>query len=248
MSWSPTERNGNKMKSIILETRNLSKRFNTEQILKNINISIQPGEIYGLIGKNGAGKTTLMRILAGSLSAFEGTFQYAGEEKANKPSRFCSALIDGTACYPELSAIDNMRVYSAITNTDGDQTIDGLLNKVGLNPKLKKRVGAYSLGMRNRLGIAMALYGNPQFIILDEPMNGLDPTGMKHISELLIEESRKGTGILISSHILSQLSQTASRFGFMKEGMIVKELPKTDMQDLGENLDQLYSEYVEGEK
>lgn len=106
---------------------------------------------------------------------------------------------------------------------------------------------AFSLGMKNRLGIALALCGNPQFMILDEPMNGLDPTGMKQMGKVLIEESKKGTGIIISSHMLNEMSQIASRFGFIRAASIVKERLKSDMENLGENIDQLYSEYVEDE-
>ena len=140
-----------------------------------------------------------------------------------------------------------MRIYALMTKDCDNETIRTLLKKVGLDPDSKKRVKEFSLGMKNRLGIAMALCGNPRFMILDEPMNGLDPTGMKQMSKVLIEESKKGTTIIISSHMLNEMSQIASRFGFIKAGSIVKERLKSDMEKLGENIEQLYSEYVEDE-
>lgn len=235
------------MNAIMLKVEHLSKTFNNEQVLEDINLHICAGEIYGLIGKNGAGKTTLMKILSGSLTKFEGIFQFWDSEKMNTPSKLCSTLIDGTAYYPELDATDNMRIYASMTKDCDNETIRTLLKKVGLDPDSKKRVKEFSLGMKNRLGIAMALCGNPRFMILDEPMNGLDPTGMKQMSKVLIEESKKGTTIIISSHMLNEMSQIASRFGFIKAGSIVKERLKSDMEKLGENIEQLYSEYVEDE-
>lgn len=210
----------------IIKTNNLSKQFKTTTALDNISLSIPKGAIYGLIGNNGAGKTTLMSILATLQKQTSGSVYKAKDLRIG-------ALIEAPAFYPMSSAYRNLKYQK---NLWGDKVTDikELLTLVGLADS-RKPVRNYSLGMKQRLGLAMALVGNPDFLILDEPLNGLDPDGIRDMRSLIIELNQKyGKTILISSHILGELQKIATYYGFLKNGKLIREFSndvlKTDLE------------------
>ncbi|MGN1295318.1 MAG: ABC transporter ATP-binding protein [Bacilli bacterium] len=211
----------------VLEIKNVTKSYNKNIILNNISMTINKGDIYGFIGKNGAGKTTLIRMISGLIEIDKGEISLFGISNKNKSyitqrRKICS-IVESPSIYPELSAMDNMKMQCLITDKD-TSVIYELLKFVGLENTGSKKVKDFSLGMRQRLGIAMCLVNEPKLMLLDEPINGLDPEGIKQIRELLVKmNDEKEITILISSHILSELSLFATRFGFIDHGSILKE-------------------------
>lgn len=210
----------------LIKTHQLTKQFKTTTALNQVSLSIPRGAIYGLIGNNGAGKTTLMSILATLQKATSGSVH---AEKNLK----IGALIEAPACYPMYSAYRNLTYQKNLLGAK-ETNIKKLLNFVGL-PDSRKPVRNYSLGMKQRLGLAMALVGDPDFLILDEPLNGLDPDGIRAIRALLVELNQNyGKTILISSHILGELQKVATHYGFLKNGILIKEFSnevlKTDLE------------------
>ena len=211
----------------ILEVKNLSKHYKTSGVLEKLSLTINKGDIYGFVGKNGAGKTTLIRIISGLVDEDEGEFSLFGvssktSEIVNARRKVC-AMVESPAIYPDLSAKDNLKMQCIITRQD-ESCIDELLSFVNLSHTGKKLAKDFSLGMRQRLGIAMALVSKPELMLLDEPINGLDPEGIKQVRELLLKmHKEKNVTILISSHILTELSLFATRYGFIDKGHIVKE-------------------------
>lgn len=216
------------MKETILKTNGIYKSYKNKNILNNVNMSIQKGDIYGFVGKNGAGKTTLIRILAGLAQADKGSYELFGISSENgdidKARKKICAMVESPAIYPDLSAKDNLKMQCLITGKDFSK-IDELLSFVDLSYTGKKKAKDFSLGMRQRLGIALALVCEPELLLLDEPINGLDPEGIRYVRELLLKmHTEKQVTILISSHILTELSLFATRYGFIDNGRIIKEV------------------------
>lgn len=210
--------------SEVLRIINLSKIYGNQKILDNINITIEKGDIYGLIGKNGAGKTTIMKIISGSSSFDKGTINLFNSENLNEGRQKLGCIIENPAIYPNMTAYDNIKVYNKLLGIKDNKNIIELLNKVGLDPFLKKKSKKFSLGMKQRLAIAIALVGNPEFLILDEPINGLDPIGIREVRKLLLELKENGVTIFLSSHILGEMEKVATKFAFIDDGKIIKEL------------------------
>lgn len=220
------------MKEIILKTDNLTKKYKNFIALDNVNIEIRKGDIYGIIGRNGAGKTTLMKIITTLASKTDGEF-YLFNHKDNdlkETKRRIGSLIETPAFFPNLNAYDNLKYYSIQKGIIDKEQINEALKLVGLNDIKKKCFKNFSLGMKQRLGIAFAILDNPDFIILDEPINGLDPIGISDLRETFkkLNEERNIT-ILISSHILSELYVLATRFGIIEKGKVIKELSKEEL-------------------
>lgn len=217
----------------ILETNNLTKKYGKFQVLTDINMHIPKNAIYGLIGKNGAGKTTLIRIMTGLQRPTSGTYSIYNIAYNNKmilkERNRISAIIESPAIYSNLSAKDNLIEQYKIIGRPIDGEVDKILELVGLNNIGKKLARYFSLGMRQRLGIAISLCSNPDFLILDEPINGLDPEGIIDIRELLLKLNNNGITILISSHYLDELSKIATYYGFVHDGKIVKEISANDL-------------------
>lgn len=211
----------------IITTDNLCKVYKDMRALDNVTIHIPKGSIYGLIGNNGAGKTTLMRIFSNLQSQTSGTFEKEENMKVG-------AIIESPALYPTLSARGNLKYQLKITGCPGKnvkEKVSELLNLVHLQNS-RKLVMNYSLGMKQRLALAMALVGNPNFLILDEPMNGLDPSGIKDMRSIIMDLNQKyGVTIMISSHILGELQKVATDYGFLKNGMLIREFSSTDIED-----------------
>ena len=220
----------------ILTVSGLSKYYKRDKALDSLCLTVPKGAIYGLVGQNGSGKTTLFRLLTGLQMPDGGNFTLYGtrsdEKGIDKARRRISAIVETPALYRNMSAKDNIRQQYRILGLPSDAGIDELLNLVGLDDTGSKKVGNFSLGMRQRLGIAIALAGDPDFLMLDEPVNGLDPQGIIEMRELILKLNReKQITILISSHILDELSRLATHYGFIDHGHMVKEITAKELEE-----------------
>lgn len=212
----------------VLETAALCKRYGRFEALRSLTMSVPRGAIYGLIGKNGAGKSTLLRLVCGLQAPTDGSYRLYGTDARDraiaKARAHMGAVVETPALYLDMSAADNLREQALALGLPDGGDIPALLRLVGLGNVGKKRVRHFSLGMRQRLGIAVALMGHPDFLILDEPLNGLDPQGILEMRELILRLNReRGITFLVSSHILDELSKIATHFGFIHEGHMVRE-------------------------
>ncbi|MGL5152226.1 MAG: ATP-binding cassette domain-containing protein [Clostridium sp.] len=223
------------MEEYILKANSLNKNYNGKSVLKNLNMSIKRGDIYGLIGKNGAGKTTLMRLITGLANINSGSieiFDVHNENSITTERKRIGALIEMPAFYGDMTAVDNMELVRLQKGIPGKACIKEKLELVGLTNVEKKRVKDFSLGMKQKLGLAMALLGDPEFLILDEPTNGLDPMGIVYMRELLKKLNKEsGVTILISSHLLSELNQLATRYGILNNGELVEQLTQKELDE-----------------
>lgn len=219
------------MKTEILKTVDVVKSFHTSPVLNGVNITIHRGDIYGLVGRNGAGKSTLMNIISSLSIKDSGKVYLFGEdiEKSRDTKNRMGCMIESPAFYPNLSAYENLEYYCILKGIIDKSKINEVLEKVKLDTVGKKKFKQFSLGMKQRLGIALAILNNPDFIILDEPINGLDPLGIREIRETLLQLQQENITILISSHILSELYLVANKFGILEGGTIVKELTKEQL-------------------
>lgn len=217
----------------ILKTNLLTKRYRKTFALDGVNLTIRQGDIYGFIGKNGAGKTTLIRVIAGIAEPTSGSFSLFGETEPRKIIRArkrMAAVVESPALHLNLSAYDNLKLQCILLQLPQphSKVIADVLKKVDLEKLLverKKKAKNFSLGMRQRLGIAMALLNAPEFLILDEPNNGLDPEGIRDLRNLLLKlNQEEGLTLLISSHMLTELAKLATRYGFIDRGKLLKEI------------------------
>ena len=219
------------MQEIVLQTNNLTKKYKDFVALDNATITIHKGDIYGLIGRNGAGKTTLMKTITTLTNKTGGSFSlFDSEEELTESKRRIGCLIESPAFFDNLTAYQNLKYYSIQKGIVDEKQIDKVLKTVDLYKEKNKKFKKFSLGMKQRLGIAFAILDNPDFIILDEPINGLDPIGIKEIRDTLkrLNEEEKIT-ILISSHILSELYLIANHFCFIDKGRIIKDVSKEEL-------------------
>ncbi|MFD1777503.1 ATP-binding cassette domain-containing protein [Fredinandcohnia salidurans] len=220
------------MSETILKATNVSKIYGKHKALDKVSIEIKRGMIYGLIGENGAGKSTFMRIVMGLIKIDEGNIELFGETSSRglqQARRKMGQSIETPALYPELTARENLKVQAANGGVS-NREIDDLLRLMNLSHTGKKKTKNFSLGMRQRLAIASTLITNPEFLILDEPINGLDPSGiveMREIIQRLVTE--RGITVLLSSHILDELSQIATHYGILHNGKIISELSKEEL-------------------
>lgn len=217
----------------ILETRDLCKSYGRFQALDRLNMHVPKGAIYGVVGKNGAGKTTLIRLVCGLQEPSGGEYSLYGVKNGGKISRArrrMGAVVESPSIYMDMSAEDNLRQQYRILGLPSYEGIHELLKLVGLEHAGRKKAGHFSLGMRQRLGIAVALCGDPDLLVLDEPVNGLDPQGIIEIRELILKLNReKQITVLISSHILDELSRIATHYGFIDEGHMIKEISAKEL-------------------
>ena len=218
----------------VIEAASLTKKYKNFKALDDLNLHVPVGSIYGLIGKNGAGKTTLIRLICGLQKVDTGEYYIYGikntdKEILNVRSRI-GAIVETPAIYENLSARDNIIEELTLLGVPTFDDVDELLKLVGLSDVGAKKAGKFSLGMRQRLGIAIALAGNPDILILDEPINGLDPEGIIDIRELILKLNKeKNITILISSHYLDELSKIATHYGFVDKGKMKREISKDEL-------------------
>lgn len=219
----------------VLQTNALKKQYGNHKALNGLSMHVPNGSIYGFVGKNGAGKTTLIRLVCGLQEPTEGGFSIYGisnrQKEISKSRRRIGAVVETPSIYLDMTAEDNLKQQYRILGMPSYDGISDLLVLMGLENTGKKKAKNFSLGMRQRLGIAIALSGNPDFLILDEPVNGLDPQGIIEIRELILRLNRKyGITVLISSHILDELARLATHFGFIDNGHIVKEISAAELE------------------
>ena len=232
------------MSSYILSGEHISKRYGKNLVLRDVSIHLKQGEIYGLIGKNGSGKTTLLRILSGLIPGYGGKVTIGNIDK-----RECriAAVINAPGLFLNMTAFENMKQQTILLGLHDDIDIKHTLKTIGLEEKADILVRDFSLGMVQRLKLGMALLEKPDILILDEPVNGLDPDGIADLRELLHQLNREyGMTILVSSHILSELEHTASCFGILHNGEIIKEISIQEIQQNNSTLESVYLQYTKG--
>ncbi|MCI8778584.1 MAG: ATP-binding cassette domain-containing protein [Bacilli bacterium] len=219
---------------LVIETNNLLKKYKDFKAINNLNMHLEKGAIYGLIGKNGAGKTTLIRLICGLQKPTSGTYTLYGVKNTDKKiidvRKRIGAIIETPSIYQNMTARDNLIEQFKLIGLPSFDSINDLLELVGLAHTGKKKVKNFSLGMKQRLGIAIALATSPDLLILDEPINGLDPEGIVEIRELILNLNRKKRiTILISSHYLDELSKIATHYGFVDNGQVIKEISSDEL-------------------
>jgi len=217
----------------ILETRQLTKKFGNKLAVDHVDMHVKKGDIYGLIGKNGAGKTTIMRMMLSLCFPSSGEIYMFGEKNIGKSSLRVGSLIEAPGIYKSYSAYDNLKQFCILYGI-GESIIEPVLRIVGLADTGSKKAGQFSLGMKQRLGIAISLLAEPELIILDEPVNGLDPAGIKDVRDLIISLNReKGVTFIISSHLLDELSKMVTRYGIIHNGCLMEELEAEELERRG---------------
>lgn len=215
------------MKNYIIETKNLTKVYGEQTVVNSVNLHIEKGSIYGLLGRNGAGKTTIMKMILGLTDISNGEVSVfnqniKGNEKKIYPR--IGAIIETPGFYPNLTGTENLEIFAMLRGTAFPNAVKNALEVVGLPYKDKKLFGNYSLGMKQRLGIANAILHDPEVLILDEPTNGLDPIGIAEVRDFIKDLSvKKGKTILISSHILSEITLLADTVGIIDKGVLLEE-------------------------
>lgn len=219
----------------VLETNAVTKRYRGFTALNGLTMRIPKGAIYGFVGRNGAGKTTLIRLICGLQEPTDGSYTLYGAKNTDTEIYRCrrrmGAVVESPAIYPDMTARENIRQQYRVLGLPSDDGIYELLHIVGLGDTGKKKAKNFSLGMRQRLGIAISLSGNPDFLVLDEPTNGLDPQGIIEMRELILKLNREhGITVLISSHILDELSRLATHYGFIDGGHMVKEMSAQELE------------------
>lgn len=231
MEEIPSEKE--KAMEYILETKGLTKVYGHKEAAKDVDLHIREGQIYGLIGRNGAGKTTIMRMISGLSIPTSGSYSLFGKTgyAMSRLLKNVGVLIEYPGLYPKLSAYENLKIKCIGMGIRPKGYVEKLLKVIGLeNTDMKKPAGSYSLGMRQRLGIGLALVGDPKILILDEPINGLDPQGIAEIRQMLLElRDEKGITIMISSHILDELAKVADCFGIINEGRMLDEFSAEEL-------------------
>jgi len=218
----------------VLKTSALGKNYRKCKALENFNISVPKGSIYGIVGRNGAGKTTLLRLICGLQTPTYGTYSLYGVNNGSpdiaKVRRRMGAVVETPSIYMDASAENNLKQQCRVLGLPDFSCVPELLELVGLSGTGKKKARHFSLGMRQRLGIAVALCGSPDFLVLDEPVNGLDPQGIVEIRELILKLNReRNITVLISSHILEELHKLATHYGFIDNGRMVREISAEEL-------------------
>jgi len=227
------------MGKLILETQNLCKEFSSQKAVDNISLQIKRNSIYGLLGPNGAGKSTILKMLVGLLHPTSGSILFDNEQWKRSSLSQIGALIEAPALYGNLTARENLLVHTKLLGIP-DTRINEVLEIVDLKDTGKKRSSQFSLGMKQRLGIAIALLNNPKLLILDEPTNGLDPFGIQELRELISSFPSKGITVILSSHILTEVAQVVDEIGIISKGKLLYQgIPNSQ-----ENLEQFFTDVI----
>ncbi len=217
----------------VIQTAGLSKRYKDKWAVDHLDLRVEQGDIYGFIGRNGAGKSTTLKLLCGLARPTQGEALIFGKPiRDGVARRRVGALIEQAGLYPDQSGRENLRLYATLLGLDSpERQVDEILETVGLAPREKKPVKHYSMGMKQRLGVGLALLGGPDLLLLDEPINGLDPEGIREMRELLLGLNRdRGITLVISSHILGELSKIATRYGIIQNGRMVEEITAGELE------------------
>lgn len=215
---------------VVLRTNHLTKYYHHRPAVKDLSMTIHEGDIYGFIGKNGAGKTTLIRMITGLAAPSDGTILLFGSSDLRTARKQIGTVIESPAIYPGMTARENLLVQYKLLGIKDESQADAILTLTGLKDTGSKKAKDFSLGMRQRLAIALALIGNPRFLVLDEPTNGLDPEGIKEIRDLILKLNKdRNITVLISSHILGELSKFATRYGIIHQGRLIDEFTEEQL-------------------
>lgn len=220
------------MKEYVLTTENVTKIYGIHKVVNQVNMHVEKGAIYGFIGKNGAGKTTFMRMVAGLAAPTAGQMELFGSKDLERQRIRIGSLIESPGAFGNMTAGENLEVVKRQFGITDKRAVEDMLEFVGLAGTGKKKVKNFSMGMKQRLGIGIALFRNPDFLILDEPINGLDPEGIIEVRELLLKLNReREITILISSHILGELSKIATHYGIIRDGALIEEFGAQELND-----------------
>lgn len=216
----------------VLETKGLTKTYGEATVVNGVNMHVRKGDIYGFIGKNGAGKTTLMKMVCGLTKPSSGEFSLFGTKNPDEGRKKIGSLIENPALFPHMTVKENLAYYGKLKNAS-EQKMSDLMELVGLKDSaMQKKSANLSLGMKQRLSIAIALLNDPEFLILDEPINGLDPEGIVEIRKLLVKlNQERGITILISSHILGELEKMVTRYGVIRDGELIREFSADELKN-----------------
>lgn len=221
------------MSEVILSMKDITKTYSAVRALDHVSIEIERGDIYGLVGNNGAGKTTLMRLIAGHTAADSGSLQLFGAldpEEVRRKRRRTGMLIEDPGFFHNMTAAQNLEYFRIQFGVPGRETVTEALKLAGLGNTGNKKYSQFSLGMKQRLGIGLALLQSPEFLILDEPINGLDPAGIIEIRQILLDINKKRNAtILISSHILAEMSNIATKYGFLSRGKLLEQITADEL-------------------
>ena len=215
----------------VLRTEGLTKQFGAKLAVNNVSMQIKKGDIYGFIGKNGAGKTTLMRLVLGAAMPTGGSIElFGGHESESEARHRIGALLEYPCIYKNCSALENLRRFAILTGGDTAE-LEDILKLVGLGSTGGKKAGQFSLGMKQRLAIGIALLGHPEFLVLDEPINGLDPAGIKEIRDVILTlNQKKGVTFLVSSHLLDELSKIVTTYGIISDGALIEQITASELE------------------
>ena len=215
-----------------IETNALTKMYGDKAAVKQLDLRVREGEIYGFIGRNGAGKSTTLKMLCGIASPTEGEIRLFGRPVSDPAARRrLGVLIEAAGSYPNMTARQNVVMKAKCMGLADEKSVDDVLEITGLSDVGKKKVKHFSMGMKQRLGVALALLGNPDLLILDEPINGLDPEGIRELRQLVMTLHEEGKTILVSSHILGELSKISTNYGIIKDGELIEQITKEDLEE-----------------
>ncbi len=224
-----------------LEVQGLTRRYSGKAVVDSLDLSVSPGDIYGFLGPNGAGKTTTMRMILGLIRRDAGTVRIFGEADPVSARREIGGIVEGPRFYPYLSGAENLRIFAAYSGGATAERIDELLEVVRLADRAQDRVATYSLGMKQRLGIAQALISKPRLLLLDEPTNGLDPAGMREVRELIIRlREEEGLTVFVSSHLLWEIQGLCTQVGIIQNGRKVAEGETAELLQGDESLEDCF--------
>ena len=215
-----------------VETKGLTKLYGGKAAVKDLNLRVGEGQIYGFIGRNGAGKSTTLKMISGLASPTQGEVSLFGKPLSDPVvRRRLGVLIEEAGLYPNMTARQNVVMKAKCMGLAEEKSIDQVLDLTGLSNTGKKQVKHFSMGMKQRLGVALALLGNPDLLILDEPINGLDPEGIKELRQLVLKLREEGKTILLSSHILGELSKIATNYGIIKDGKLMEQITRSELEE-----------------
>lgn len=227
------------MENLILETTNLTKKYGQQLAVNDISLQIKRNSIYGLLGPNGAGKSTTLKLIVGLLHPTDGQIIFDGKPWKRQFLGEIGSLIESPALYGNLTAEENLMVHTKLLGISNEKIHD-VLETVDLKNTKKKKASQFSMGMKQRLGIAIALLNNPKLLILDEPTNGLDPFGIQELRDLILSFSKKGITVILSSHILSEVSQVVDEIGIINDGKLLFQ----GVPDSNENLEEFFTNVI----